>query len=78
MQRRPTAKLATNPVKRFNLLSTAKRLYDEISLNTPAMTTMGTDRRKENLAAFSRSKPKIIPPEIEAPDRDTPGNKASA
>jgi hypothetical protein len=45
---------------------------------SPAASMIGIDIKKENLAAPSRSKFRNIPPVIVDPEREIPGNTASA
>ena len=73
----PNKVLATKPTKIGQIEIDESKLNEVTNLKTPAITTIGTESKKENLAASSRLNPANMPAEIVAPDLDTPGNNAS-
>lgn len=62
-----TRAVATPPTPESNLAN----------CNMPAPKITGRESQNENLAESLRFKPKNNPPEIVAPEREKPGNKAS-
>ena len=72
----PTKKLLKKPTASGVVPTASKAPAESITLKSPAPTTIGMERRNENLAAFSLLKPRSIPPEIVAPERENPGKRA--
>ncbi len=68
-------KLVNKQIKKATTSET--EIYAVPSLKINAARTKGINKRKENLAAFSRLRPRNIPEDIVIPLREIPGKSAS-
>jgi len=73
----PTINATTEPSRRLNPNSPAKLSLTSNNFLKPLPKSIGKESRKLNLTASLLFKPRISPPEIVAPDLETPGISAS-
>lgn len=77
MQRRPTAKAVMKESRRGKFKISADCSFCRSkSFFKPEPRMIGKDKRKLKRAACSLVNPKISPPDIVEPERETPGTRA--